>query len=531
MQADLVLFNGLIHTMDREQPLVEAIAAHCGRIIAVGDSDDVRALTGPSTEHIDLHGRLVVPGFTDAHIHLVNYGLSLERVQLDGVTSLEEAVGRVAERACITQQGEWVLGWGWNRNLWPGAPFPSKDDLNPVTPDNPVFLKSKDGHAAWVNSQALEIAGISAATPNPPGGVYERNPETGELTGVLKENPAIDIMIKAAGPAPLTERMRAIKAAQERLHRYGVVGVHVPEEEHEFAALQRAWLEGHLKLRVSFMIADKHLDGVLRMGLRPGFGDDFLRLSNVKAYADGSLGSRTADMLAPYKGQVGNRGVEVSSSEYLSDLVSRCATRGWSPAIHAIGDRANHRVLHALEEHWQEWSRRDLRPRVEHAQLLAPQDVARLGTMGVIASMQPMHCTSDLLMAERYWGSRCSGAFAWRSLLECGTVLAFGSDAPVEEPSVLRGIFAAVTRQREDGTPAGGWYPEQCLSVPEAIYAYTVGAAYASGEEHIKGSLRVGKQADMVVLSKNIFELPPQEILNTRVETTILAGEIVYRLA
>jgi len=466
LQADLVLFNGHVYTMDRELPLAEGIAALCGRIIAVGDSAQVRELAGPSTEYIDLRDRVVLPGFTDAHIHLVNYGLSLERVQLDGVTSLEKAVGRVAERAGITQPGEWVLGWGWNRNLWPGAAFPNRDDLDLVTPDNPVFLKSKDGHAAWVNSQALEIAGITADTANPSGGVFERDSETGELTGVLKENPAIDIMIEAAGPAPLAERMRAIEAAQERLHRYGVVGVHVPEEEHEFAALQRAWLEGHLRLRVSFMVADKYLDGALKMGLGPGFGDDFLRLSNVKAYADGSLGSRTADMLAPYEGQASNRGVEVSGSECLSDLVARCTTGGWSPAIHAIGDRANHRVLNALEEHWHEWARRGLRPRIEHAQLLAPQDVARLGTMGVIASMQPIHCTSDLLMAERYWGSRCSGAFAWRSLLECGTLLAFGSDAPVEEPSVLRGIFAAVTRQREDGTPAGGWYPEQCLSVP-----------------------------------------------------------------
>ena len=531
MQADLVLFNGLIYTMDRELPLAEAIAARCGRIIAVGESDRIRELGGPSTEYIDLRDRVVLPGFTDAHIHLVNYGLSLERVQLDGVTSLEQAVDRVAERAGITQQGEWILGWGWNRNLWPGAPFPSKDDLDPVTLDNPVFLKSKDGHAAWVNSKALEIAKITADTPDPVGGVFERAPGSGELTGVLKENPAIDIMIEAAGPAPLAERMDAIEAAQVRLHRYGVVGVHVPEEGHEFAALQRARLEGHLKLRVSFMIADKYLGGALDTALAPGFGDDFLRLSNVKAYADGSLGSRTADMLAPYEGQDSNRGVEVSSSEYLSDLVSRCSTGGWSPAIHAIGDSANRRVLNALEEHWQEWSSSALRPRIEHAQLLSPQDVARLGTMGVIASMQPIHCTSDLLMAECYWGWRCSGAFAWRSLLECGTVLAFGSDAPVEEPRVLRGIFAAVTRQREDGTPPEGWYPEQCLSVPEAIYAYTLGAAYASGEEHIKGSLRVGKQADMVVLSKNILELPAREILNTRVEMTILAGEVVYGLA
>jgi predicted amidohydrolase YtcJ len=528
MRADLLLFNGRIYTMDDRLPWAQALAVREGRIIAVGDDADVRALAGPDTEHLDLHARTVLPGFADAHIHLVSYGLSHIQVQLDGLPSLREAVTRVAERARTMPPGEWIRGRGWNRNLWPGAPFPSKHDLDAVTAHNPVYLRSKDGHAAWVNSLALQAAGLTRETPDPPGGQFERDPETAELTGVLKEEPAMQMIEEAAGPVPMVERTEAIHAATGRLHGMGIVGVHVPEEQHELAALQSVWLRGELALRVNMMIPDKHLDKALQMGLRAGLGDEFLRLCAVKAYADGSLGSRTADIFEPYEGEPDSRGIEVTSSERLSQIVAACTEGGWSLAIHALGDRANSRALDALEEHWRQWSRRGLRMRIEHVQLLSPQDVPRLGTMGVIASMQPIHCTSDMEMAERHWGARCSGAYAWRSLLESGAVLAFGSDAAVETPDVLRGIYAAVTRQREDGTPPGGWYPEQCLTVPEAVYAYTMGAAFASGEDYIKGSLSMGKQGDAVVLSQDIFDLEPREILNTRVEATILAGEVVY---
>jgi predicted amidohydrolase YtcJ len=524
----MVLVNGRIYTLDQEVPLAEAVAVRAGRILAVGDDHRILDLAGPDTERIDVHGRTVLPAFTDAHIHLVTYGLSLTQVQLDGVASLHQAVQRVAERARGTEPGEWIRGWGWNRNLWPGAPFPRKGDLDPVTPDNPVFLRSKDGHAAWVNSLALERAGLTAAIADPPGGEIERDPQTGELTGVLKEDPAIDLVKETAGPVPLEDRERAIHAAAGRLHRLGIVSVHSPEREHELAALQSVWLKGELDLRVNVMIPDKHLDQALQLGLRAGFGDYFLRLGSIKVYADGSLGTRSADMFEPYDDQPDNRGIAVSSSERLHDVVGAATAGGWGVAVHALGDRANSRVLDALEHHWRDWSSKGLRQRIEHVQLIAPQDLPRLGTMGVIASMQPIHCPSDMDMAERHWGSRCSGAYAWRSLLETGAILAFGSDAPVEDPSVLKGIFAAVARQREDGMPPGGWYPEQCLSVPEAVYAYTLGAAYASGEERIKGSLGVGKLADIVVLSQDIFDLPPHELLGTEVQATILAGELVH---
>jgi predicted amidohydrolase YtcJ len=391
-----------------------------------------------------------------------------------------------------------------------------------------VLLRSKDFHAAWVNSRALELACLSAETADPPGGQLERDPETGQPTGTLKEDPAIDLVKDVAGPVPMAAMEEAARAAAERLHALGIVCVHVPEREHELAALQSLWSKGDLDLRVNFMIPDTTLDAAIRLGLRGGFGDQFLRLSSVKVYADGALGSRTADMFSPFDDEPDNRGIEVTTSEDLEDIIGRSTAGGWNVAVHAIGDRANSRVLDALEQHWPRWSELGLRPRIEHVQLIAPLDLPRLGTMGVVASMQPIHCTSDIDICDRHWGSRSSGAYAWRSLLENGTVLAFGSDAPVETPSVMQGIFAAVTRQRANGEPAGGWHPEQCLSVPEAVYAYTMGAAYAAGQERIQGSLSVGKLADIVVLSQNIFDLPPQEVLETTVEMTILNGEVVY---
>jgi predicted amidohydrolase YtcJ len=527
VRADTVLFNGRIYTMDDHLPLAEAVAVRCGRIVAVGDDEEILALAGPNSVRWDLRGNTVLPGFSDAHLHLVSYGLSMTEVQLDGLPSCEDAVAHVAERVRTADPGHWIRGWGWNRNLWRGAAFPGKRDLDPVAPDNPVYLRSKDGHAAWVNSLALEHAGITKQTRDPPGGEVDRDPQTGEPTGVLKER-AMEIVERAAGPARLDERVEGILAAAERLHRLGIVGVHTPEKEHGLSALQSVWLRGELDLRVSVMIREEHLEHALQMGLRAGLGDEFLRLTALKVYADGSLGSRTADMFEPYDDEPGNHGLEVTSNERLGQLIADSTASGWSVAIHALGDRANSRVLDALEAHWREWSRLGLRQRIEHAQLLAPLDIARMGAMGVIASMQPIHCTSDMLMAEGHWGSRCSGACAWRSVLESGAVLAFGSDAPYDDPSVMKGLFAAVARQREDGTPPGGWYPEQRLTVPEAVYAYTMGAAYASGEERIKGSVRVGKQADMVVLSQDIFDLPSDAILDTRVEATVIAGEVVY---
>ena len=526
MHADCVFLNGRIYTMDPGRPLAQAVAVRCGRVVEVGDNDRVRALAGRGVQELDLQGRTVLPGFTDSHLHLVWYGLSLRHLQLDGIPTLEEVVERVAERARSARPGEWIRGRGWNRNLWPGAPFPHKWDLDPVTPRNPVFLPGKDGHSAWANSLALDLAGIHRDTPDPAGGEIERDPETGQPTGLLKEGPAMNLVQRAAGEPDLSEKMQAVRSAATSLNRMGIVGVHTPEEEHDFSALQDVWREGELPLRVNVMVTERWLAHAVQMGLHGGLGDEFLRASCIKVFADGALGSRTADMWEDYEGEPDNRGIEVTDSKQLAQLVAEAVRGKWNVAIHAIGDRANHRVLGVLEGY--NWRETGLRPRIEHAQLLAAEDIPRFGRIGVVASMQPIHCTSDMLMAEKHWGPRCSGAYAWRSLLGTGAVLAFGSDAPVEEPDVLRGLFAAVTRKREGGSTDQGWHPELRLSISEAVYAYTMGAAYASGDERNRGSLSVGKCADMVVLSHDIMQSPPESLLNARVEATVLGGNIVY---
>lgn len=527
MKAELIVLNAQVHTMNGNRPLAEAVAVANGRIAALGDNEEIRALAGADTKEVDAADRVLLPAFTDAHIHLVEYGLSLSLLHLDQARSIEQVLDQVAGATQTHAPGSWIRGLGWNRNLWPGSPFPTRQQLDRVAPHHPVMLDSKDLHAVWLNSAALELAGITAETPDPPGGVIVRD-ATGEPTGVLKENPATKLIterVEAPGP---DQYRQAICDATRELHRQGVASVHVPEGRRELGAVIDCWRRRELELRVLWMVAAEDLPGLANAGLREEFGDEWLRLGPVKAFADGALGSRTADMNAPYEDEKQNRGVQVQSTQQLSALIEYCTVHNWSVAIHAIGDRANSRVLDALENHWRAWTAAHLRPRIEHVQLLAPEDLPRLAAMGVIASMQPIHCPSDLEVAEKHWGKRCSGSYAWRSLLESGARIAFGSDAPVEEPSVLKGLHAAVTRQREDGKPRGGWHPEQRLSLNQAIECYTLGAAYAAGQERESGSLTAGKRADMILLSQDIYSLPPRELLNTRVDMTIVAGEIVH---
>jgi len=529
MQAGLVLYNGRIYTMDRTNPRVQAVAIAGNRIAAVGDDAQIKCLLAPGGEAIDLGGRTVVPGFTDCHIHFVEYALRLTRIDLAGVQSRAEAVRRVAERARTAKPGEWLLGGGWDHNLWEDTSLPTKEDLDSVAPHNPVALDSKDGHSLWVNSLALARAGIAAETPDPSGGEIERQPGTGEPTGILKENARH--LVKNVIKRPSLEDIRsALKVAMANAHRAGLTGIHDCEDELAFAAFQELLKKGELGLRVLMHIPAKNLDAAIGLGLRTGFGNEWLRVGGVKVFADGALGSRTAAMLAPYQEEPLNLGIAVTPKEEMRELVRKASRAGLSVAIHAIGDRANRDVLDVLEESRQAGGGADLRHRIEHVQLLHPADIPRLARLGVIASMQPIHATSDMEMVRRHWGEeRARRAYAWRSLLEAGTVLAFGSDCPVESLDPLAGIHAAVTRRRADGSPGPeGWHPEERISVGEAVRAYTWGAAYASGEEREKGVIALGKLADLVVLSQDIFAVPPMAILETEVEATVLNGKFVY---
>ncbi|MCL6431197.1 MAG: amidohydrolase [Anaerolineae bacterium] len=526
MAADIVAVNGTIYTMEPARPVVRAVAISGGRVVARGDDAEVRPLIGQRTEVLDLRGRAAIPGLTDAHVHLVSYGLSLQRVDLTGTGSLDEAVERVRRRAERTPPGQWIIGRGWDRNLWSPPRFPDRAALDAAVPSHPVALGAKDGHALWLNSAALKALDIDDVLGRWPGQVL-REGDAGEPTGILLEDAAQEAWRRLDEAAPADLR-GAIVEATRAAHRLGVTGVHNCEGGRELGAFLSLWRDGALELRIYMMIPRENLDSAVRLGLRTGFGDEWLRIGHLKLFADGSLGSHTADMLEPYEGEPANRGIALLEGEELPAIVREAARAGIAPAIHAIGDRANRRVLDALAECRAIVEEAGLRPRIEHVQLLARADIPRLAQVGAIASMQPIHATSDWPMAEAYWGRRCAGAYAWRSLLDAGTVLAFGSDCPVETIDPVAGIYAAVTRQRPDGSPPGGWYAAQCLTVQEAVRAYTQGAAYASGEERLKGSLAPGMLGDLVVLSEDIFRIAPEDIVRTQVVATVCGGRIVY---
>lgn len=520
MKTDLILTNGTIHTLDK--PAVASTIAVAGDRIAAVAGDEVLALAGPETQVIDLHGRCVVPGLIDAHLHLAWFGQTLGMVNLEGALSVDECVQRV-RRAAAGPAG-WILGDGWDHYLWTPPDFPDRHALDRVAPDRPVVLRRKDGHSIWANSLALKLAGIDATTPEPPGGAIDRE-EHGEPAGILREN-AIELVwrvVPQPGPADIEH---ALLLAQGHALAFGLIGVHTMESPDVFAACQRLDAAAKLTLRIYHSIQKEHLDEAIGVGLRTGFGNDRLRVGGVKLFADGSLGSMTAAMLDDYIGQPGRRGVVTLPKDEMQALVRRATAAGIAPVIHAIGDAANRAVLDVYEENRAQGD--SLRYRIEHVQILHPADIPRLARLGVVASMQPLHGTADRDAATRLWGERSRYAYAWRSVLAAGAPIAFGSDCPVETINPLAGIYAAVTRQRAGEPDVPSWYPEECLTPEQALRAYTLGAAYASGEETSKGSLAAGKLADMVVLSQDILAIPPQEILRTRVEMTISGGQIVY---
>lgn len=525
MKADLLLVNGTIYTMDPTGRRASALAVAGGRVWLVG-GEELRELTWPGAEVIDLEGRCVLPGLTDAHIHLGWFALGLRQVDLTGSSSQEEMLARVAQRVRSTPPGEWVVGRGWDQELWPVPRFPTAADLDRVAPGHPVVLTAKSGHALVANTIALRQAGVDANTPDPEGGRIERD-RSGRPTGLLLE--AAMELVRRALPEPDAGAVaEALPAAFERTWQVGITSVHQMGNLVAFEALQRLHAEGALGLRVVQYLPAEALDHALALHVRAGLGDDWLRLGGVKVFADGALGPRTAAMLEPYDGEPDNVGILTLEPEALEDLARRASEGGLPLAVHAIGDRANRMVLDVLER---TWSPHDgsMRARIEHVQLLHPDDVGRLAKLGVVASMQPIHAIQDAPMADRYWGKRCVTAYAWRSLLDAGTVLAFGSDCPVEDLNPFLGIHAAVTRSRPDGYGGPqGWYPEQRITVEEAVKAYTWGAAYAVGMEDRVGRLAPGYWADLVVLDRDVFTCTPDAIAGTQVVATMVGGRWVF---
>jgi predicted amidohydrolase YtcJ len=528
---DTLLLNGRIRTLDPAQPIVTALALRGERVLAAGTDDEMRALLPdlPPAQVVNLEGRSVLPGLIDAHLHFDWYSRGLNSVDAETPT-LAECQARVAARAAQTPLGEWVTGLGWNQNVWGGA-FPTAADLDRVAPDHPVLLTAKSGHAAWANSVALRLAGVTAGMSDPAGGEIQRD-ASGQPTGILLES-AIDLVGHKVPEATAEDVAQAMRAGMENAWRVGLTGIHDFDGRRSFSAFQLLKERGQLGLRVVKQIPVRHLAEAIGLGLRSGFGDDWLRLGNVKVFLDGALGPRTALMIEPYEGEPGNLGISVTDKEELYDFATQAAAAGLAMTVHAIGDKANHDLLDVYATVRGEEAARGQRPlrhRCEHVQILHPDDFTRLGQLNVVASMQPIHATSDMLMADRYWGQRSRGAYAWRTQLEAGAPLAFGSDSPVESFNPFWGLHAAVTRRRADGAPGPeGWYPEQRLDLETALRGFTTGPAYAGYMEDRQGSLAPGKLADLVVVDRDIFACDPMAIRETQVLGTLIGAEWKHR--
>lgn len=531
-QADTVLLGGKVWTGDPARPEAQALAIVDGKVAAVGNDDEVRRWAGPATTVLELRGRRVLPGFNDAHVHFFDGGQALASMQLRDAPSPEAFRDRIGAYAATLPKGRWVLNGNWDHERWTPAVLPTRQLIDAVTPDNPVFINRLDGHMALANTLALELAGITRDTPDPPGGSIVRDAD-GEPTGMLKDAAmnAVYAVIPESSPAEIAT---ALRAAMREANENGVTSVQdMSASPAILRGYQQLLADGELSVRVYGAQPLSRWERLAEPGIVAGFGGDMLRIGVLKGFADGSLGSTTALFFEPYLDEPGTSGLPsdelVDAEAMLADMAGADAA-GLQLAIHAIGDKANATILDMFAEVAQRNGARDRRLRIEHAQHFRAGDIPRMRAQGVVASMQPYHAIDDGRWAEKRIGAeRAKGTYAFRSLLDAGAVLAFGSDWAVAPIEPLMGIYAAATRRTLDGAHPDGWVPEQKISVAEAVRAYTAGSAYAERREAVKGTLEPGKLADLVVLSADIFAIDPVAIADTRVDLTMLGGKVVYR--
>ena len=499
-----------------------------GKVVATGNEDLISMYEGIQ---IDGEGNTLLPGLIDAHGHVMGLGYQELQVNLMGINTLEETLQTIKEYADANPDLDWILGRGWNQTLWPENEFPTAEDLDRVVPDRPVWLSRVDGHAGWGNSLAMQYGGVSKDTPDPQGGKIIRN-NNGEATGIFID--AAEGYINAVVPEPTPlERSLALEKALKQLARMGLTSVHDAGAGVQTWDLYKDFADnGKLTSRIYTMIsgAGGIFDTLSANGPIESYGDDLLSLRSVKLYSDGALGSRGAAMIEPYSDDPGNYGLLFVSQEEMNEMAAKVVGKGFQANIHAIGDAGNRQVLDALEYAQNTHQAFDLRNRIEHAQIVSLEDIPRFEELGLIASMQPTHATSDKNMAEdRVGPQRIKGGYAWQKFLDQGTVVAAGSDFPVEHSNPFFGLYSAVTRMDHDGEPEGGWYPEEAMSRTEALRAFTVDAAYAAHQEEVLGSLEAGKWADFIIIDRNYFEVDASEIWQIDVLQTWLAGEKVYQ--
>ncbi len=527
-EPQVVYHGGNVYTFNPRQPRAAAIAVRDGRIVAIGSDSAVLALAGEMTRRVPLAGRTVTPGLIDAHVHMSWLGsVKTGRLNLAQVKSFDELIDLVKERAAETPKGEWVLGSLWDNASWGMKAFPTHERLSAAVPDHPVWLGRNDGHMALANARAMALAGITRDTPDPTGGEILRDAD-GNATGLFVDN-AMELMGRVV-PRDASVRDDLL-AAQDACLALGITGVHdagiSPAEIDVYKRLADA---GALKLRVYGMIhAESAIEYISRHKPLIGYADGRFTLRAVKCFADGAMSTRGAWLFAPYSDRPGYVGLPVQNLDWIGKITRASLDARYQVCTHAIGDRAIHEILNLYETAITSHPKLDHRLRVEHAQNPAFADIARFAALDVIPSMQPVHATSDMRWAEdRVGPERVTGAYAWAKFLRAGCRIAAGSDCPVEDPNPLWGVYAAVTRQDQQGHPPGGWYPDECMTREEAFRAFTLDAAYSAFEEHDKGTLEPGKLADFTVYDRDVLRCPARELVDTKVHMTVINGEIVY---
>lgn len=531
---DIIITNAAVHTVDPDYSGIEAVAVKDHRIAAVGLDKDILKLAAPTTLIVDAQRKLLLPGFNDAHLHFLSGGRSLLELDLSGCTTWEQIKQKVLTAVQETVEGEWITGRGWDHTLFNRGRWPNKTMLDKIAPAHPVFLRRIDGHVGWANSLALKRCGITKDTSEPEGGEILLDSLTGCPTGIFKES-AMDIITEYIPEHGLEEDRAAIRKALEEAARLGVTSIQDNSGIESLLLYREFYKRGELNVRVSEWLdfesaRDPERLSQIKNRYQEAICEHYIRLGLVKGFVDGTLGSRTASLFEPYCDQPGEVGLLQYTQNDLDQLVLTADRLGFQVGLHCIGDKASYMAINAYEKAFHENNTRDHRHRIEHAQVLRRDDLERMAKLGVIASMQPTHCTSDLRWAEQRLGlERCRLAYAWKDILTAEGNLAFGTDWPVEPLDPMRGLYSAVTRRHIDtAEPENGWISGQCLSLEEAIYAYTMGSAYAEFQEQEKGSITPGKLADMVLLSQNLFTISPRAILETRVEMTIYDGKIIY---
>jgi predicted amidohydrolase YtcJ len=529
--ADLIITNGKIWTVDKATPTAQAVAVVGDRIVAVGSATEIETWRGPQTKVIDAGGKLVLPGFNDAHVHFVSGGMQLDNVQLKDATSAQEFARLIGERAKVTPKGEWILGGNWDETKWTPPNIPTKQLIDALTPDNPVFVTRYDGHMGVANSVALRLAGITAQTQDSPGGTIVRDAQ-GNPTGALKDA-AAELMYKAIPELKHDQRVRIVKRAMAHAASLGVTSVQNMSADYEDIAVYDELLQrGELITRIYAAPLIGNVHDLAKIGVRHAFGGPYLRIGALKGFADGSLGSGTAYFYEPFLNQGDNHGLlsdEMHPISLMRDRMMTADAAGLQLCTHAIGDQAISIILDLYAEVTKAHGEADRRFRIEHAQHIAAKDFARFAELHVIASVQPYHAIDDGRFAEAHIGrERSSRTYAFRTLLDHGVRLALGTDWEVAPLDPMQTVYAAVTRATLDGKNPGGWFPEQKLTVPETIEAYTMGSAYAEFQDNVKGSITPGKLADLVELSDDIFTVPPEKIRDVHVLKTILGGKVIF---